>query len=217
VMLGASLLLLTMLTVTGIVVGAVILPWSSPDGLHRYWWLLVLLPPLVAVLHPRVVGALIDRFSLWMGGERLEERVSVGGVLRAAAWAVLAWVVLGAHLLILMTAYGRVDALDVAAAVGGIGLAWAAGLACVPVPAGAGVREGVLVLTLGSVVGRDAALTVALASRVLLVVADVALAAAALGMRSLRGVRDARAARSAPDMAGSASAPGTPARRDQNA
>lgn len=216
VMLAASLLLITMLTVTGIVVGALLLPWSSPDGLHRYWWLLVLLPPLVALLHPRVVSALIDRLSLWTGGERLEARVTTSGVLRSALWAVLAWLLMGAHLLALMTAYGRVDGLDVAAAIGGIALAWAAGLACLPAPAGAGVREGVLVLTLGSVVGGNAAVTVALASRVLLVVADVALAATQVGQRALRGVRDARAERSAPGTATSESTPRTPAPRDQN-
>ena len=42
VMLAASILLLTTLTVTGLLIGAVLLPWSSPDGLGRYWWLLVL-------------------------------------------------------------------------------------------------------------------------------------------------------------------------------
>jgi hypothetical protein len=216
VMLAASILLLTLITVTGILVGTLLLPWSSADGLHRYWWLLVLLPPLVTLLHPRVVSALIDRVSLWSGGERLEARVSASGVLRAGLWAVLAWVVLGTHLLILMTAYGRVDLLDAAAAVGGIGLAWAAGLAFLPAPAGAGVREGVLVLTLGPIVGGEAALTVALASRALLILADIALAAASTGMTTLRGVTASRAGRSARDTAGSASAQPAPARPDQN-
>jgi hypothetical protein len=217
VMLAASLLLITMLTATGILVGALLLPWSSPDGLHRYWWLLVLLLPLAALLHPRAMSALIDRVSLWTGGERLDARVSMSGVLRAGLWAVLAWVFLGAHLVILMTAYGHVDLFDAAAAIGGIGLAWAAGLAFVLAPAGAGVREAVLVLTLGPVVGGEAAVTVALASRVLLILTDIALAAAVVGMRTLRGVRDARAERSARGTAGSASAHRTPARRDQNA
>ncbi len=217
VMLGAGILLLTMLTVTGILVGALLLPWSSPEGLHRYWWLLVLVPPLVALLHPRVVSAVIDRVSLWSGGDRLDARVSAGGLLRAGLWAVLAWVLLGTHLLALMTAYGRVDLLDAAAAVGGIGLAWAAGLAVIPAPAGAGVREGVLVLTLGPVVGGEAAVTVALASRALLVLVDIALAATSVGLRRLRGVRDVRAERSARGRAGSASAQRTPARRDLNA
>ncbi len=217
VMLAASILLLTMVTVTGVLVGALLLPWSSPDGLHRYWWLLVLLPPLVALLHPRAVSALIDQVSLWSGGERLGARVSASGVLRAGLWALLAWAFLGAHVLTLMTAYGHVDLLDAAAAVGGIGLAWAAGLAFVLAPAGAGIREGVLVLTLGPVVGSAAAVTVALASRVLLVLTDIALAATSVGLRTLRGVRAARAERSARGTAGSASAHGTPARRDQNA
>lgn len=217
VMFGASILLLTMVTVTGLLVGALLLPWSSPDGLDRYWWLLVLLPPLVALLHPRVVSALIDRVALWSGRERLGARVSASGLLRAGLWAVLAWVLLGIHLLILMSAYGHLEPLDTAAAVGGMGLAWAAGLAFIPAPAGAGVREGVLVLTLGPVVGGDAAVTVALASRVLLVLADVVLAATSVGLRTLIGLRGARAEKSARGTAGSGSARRTPARRDQNA
>jgi hypothetical protein len=217
VMLGAGLLLLTMLTVTGLLVGAVLLPWSSADGLRRYWWLLLLLPPLLALLHPRVVSAVIDRVALWAGGERIGARVSARGLRQAALWSLLAWVLLGTHLLVLMTAYGRLDALDAVVAVGGIGLAWAAGLAVVPAPAGAGVREGVLVLTLGPVVGGEAAVTVALASRVLLVLADIALAGSSVGLRALRGVRSERAGTSARGRAASASGRRTPARRDQNA
>ena len=214
VVLGASILMLTTVAATGILVGALLLPWSSPSGLEEYWWLLVALVPLVVLLQPRVLTFLINRVSLWSGGTRLETQVSGGSMLRAGLWAVLAWLLLGGHLLILLTAYGRIDPLDVAAAVGGMALAWAAGLAFVPAPAGAGVREGVLVLTLGPVVGPDAALATAVASRVLLVLADITLAAVSVGLRTLRDVRVGRAARSAPGTEGSASDPGAPAPRD---
>lgn len=188
-MLGAGLLLLVMVTVSGISVGAVLLPWASPDGLRRYWWLLVLVVPLAALLHPRALMAVLDRLSVWSGGQPLEARVSGSGVGRAWLWAVLGWVLLGGQLSVLMSAYGPLGATDVAAAVGGIGLAWAAGLAFVPAPAGVGVREAVLLLALGPTAGVDAALAVAVASRVLLVAADVALAAtsaARYGWRDLR-------------------------------
>lgn len=188
VMLGANVLLLVMVTVTGILVGGLLLPWSSPDGLRRYWWLLVLLPALSVLLHPRAVTASIDWLLERAGRERLDARVSISGLARALVWAILAWAVLGIHLLILMTAYGPIGPFDAAAAVGGIGLAWAAGLAFIPAPAGAGVREAVLVLTLGPLIGATAALAVALASRVLLLLADVALAGASVALRRLLGV-----------------------------
>ena len=44
VMLAAGILLLLVVTTTGILVGALLLPWSSPDGISRYWWLLALVP-----------------------------------------------------------------------------------------------------------------------------------------------------------------------------
>lgn len=217
-MLATGLLLITMVTATGISVGALLLPWSSPDGLRRYWWLTVLLPLLLVLMHPRVLMHLIDRLSLWSGEKPLEARLSGRGVLRAGLWAMLAWVLLGIHLTILMTAYGPVGALDVAAAVGAIGLAWAAGVAFIPAPAGAGVREGVLLVTLGPLVGAEAAIATALASRALLILADITLAATSVGQRSLRDLSAAvRARRSDRGRATSGSIPRARSRRGRNA
>lgn len=178
VTLGANVLLLGVVTASGIAVGAVLLPWSSPDGLTRYWWLLVLLVPLLLGLHPRTVPAVLDWLLARLGRAPLGIRLSTRGLVAALGWAVAAWVVLGVHLALLMTAYDDVGPIELAAAVGGMALAWAAGIAFIPAPAGAGVREAVLVLTLGPIVGTTPAVTVALASRVLLLVADVLLAGA---------------------------------------
>lgn len=177
-MLAANILLLAAVVATGITAGAVLLPWSSPDGLARYWWLLLLLPPLAAVLHPRTLPALLDRLLERFGREPTGAQLSARGLAAALGWSVATWVVLGGHLLVLTGAYGSPGAADVAAAIGGIGLAWAAGIAFLPAPAGAGVRDGVLALALAPSVGTAPALAVALASRVLLLLADVVLAAA---------------------------------------
>ena len=65
------------------------------------------------------------------------------------------------------------------AATGGIALAWALGLVAVLAPAGVGVRDAVLLAVLSPLVGRTPALAVVLASRGLLALTDVALAAVA--------------------------------------
>ncbi|WP_167288968.1 lysylphosphatidylglycerol synthase domain-containing protein [Nocardioides seonyuensis] len=206
-MLGASLLLLVMVTASGTVVGALLLPWSSADSIARYWWLLLLLPALLLLLHPRVVMWLIDRASLVTSVEQLDARVSPQAVLRAGIWSVLGWVVLGCHLLVLLSAYEALDLRLAVASVGGIALAWAAGLAFIPAPAGAGVREGVLLLTLAPLVGTQPALAVALASRVLLTLSDLTLAAGSVSLRALRRIIAERAARSARGREESGSAP----------
>ena len=176
VMLAANILLLGMVTASGIAVGAVLLPWSSSDGLTRYWWLLVLLVPLLVGLHPRVVPAALDWLFVKAGREPLHIQLSLRGVLVSAGWALAAWVVLGLHLVVLLGAYHSVSASALVACVGGIALGWAAGIAFIPAPAGAGIRDAILALTLGPIVGTDAAVTIALASRLLLLIADVVLA-----------------------------------------
>ena len=186
VMFAANVLLLGAVTATGIAVGAALLPWTSSGGLQEDWWLLLLLIPLLAGLHPRSVPALLDLLLRRLGREPVGARLSVRGLAAAAGWSLATWVALGLHLAVLLGAYADLGPREVAACVGGIGLAWAAGIAFVPAPAGAGVRDSVIVLTLAPIVGTSPALTIALASRLLLLVADVGLAAlGVLGRRQL--------------------------------
>jgi hypothetical protein len=204
-MFAANMLLIAAIVATGVAVGAVLLPWSSPDGLTRYWWLLLLLPPLAVVLHPRMLPTVLDRLLERVGREPTGARLSGRGLAASVAWSVAAWTVFGGHVLLLTGAYEAPDAAAVAAAIGGIALGWAAGIAFIPAPAGAGVRDGVLVLTLAPLLGTAPALVVALASRVVILVVDVLLAAAgALSDRAFaQAATDARGPMSAPDRAAS--------------
>ena len=199
VMLTVGLQLILVVTTSGILIGSLLLPWSSPSGISRYAWLLALVPVALVALHPRLLPAVLDTLSVKTGGHALGARASVPGLLRASCWAVLMWLLLGLHLVILMAAFTTLGPLALAAAVGGMGLAWAAGIAFLPAPAGAGVREAVLMLTLSPFIGREAALAIAITSRALLVLVDVALAAIAAARSTARGFRTARARTSAPD------------------
>ncbi|MGI8666733.1 MAG: UPF0104 family protein, partial [Jatrophihabitans sp.] len=96
----------------------------------------------------------------------------------ACGWGFAVWALLGGHLLVMTRALGASGGSAIAAAVGGMGLAFAVGLIVIPVPAGAGIRDAVLVATFSNQIGHTPAIAVALASRVLLVLADVGLAGA---------------------------------------
>ncbi|MBO0841843.1 MAG: flippase-like domain-containing protein [Nocardioides sp.] len=186
-MLGANILFMGIVVASGIAVGAIMLPWSSSDGLTKYWWLLVLLVPLAVCLHPRVVPGLLDWGFAKIGREPLGLRLTARGLFTAIGWAVLAWVALGIHVAIMMHSYGSAGVLPLAAATGGMALAWAAGIAFIPAPAGAGIREIILGATLAPFVPTGAPAVIALASRVLLLLSDIVLAAlgALLGRRAL--------------------------------
>lgn len=177
-MLTANILMLSLLSATGLITGAALLPWSTEDGLGRYWWTLLLLPPLLVSLHPRTIPAVLDRLFRLVGREPLHARVSTRSMLEATFWSFAVWLVMGLHLLAFVRALGGVGFGAASAAVGGMGLAWAAGLIFIPAPAGAGVRDAVIVATFAPQIGAAPALAVALASRVLLLVADVLLAVA---------------------------------------
>jgi uncharacterized membrane protein YbhN (UPF0104 family) len=64
-----------------------------------------------------------------------------------------------------------------------MGLAFAAGLIFIPAPAGAGVRDAILVATLSDQIGAADALAVAVASRAILLAVDAVLAGAGIVVR----------------------------------
>jgi uncharacterized membrane protein YbhN (UPF0104 family) len=183
-MLAVNILLLALVTVTGLLVGLALLPWSSGDGLARYWWTLLFVLPLLATLHPRVVPALLDRALALVGRPALGLRLTGRSMVQALGWCAAMWCFMGLHLWVMTHALGATGVTAWAAATGAMALGWAAGLIVIPAPAGAGVREAVLVATLAAQVGSSPALAVAVASRVLLLLADVALAALSLLLRA---------------------------------
>ena len=128
------------------------------------------------LVRPGAVNALIR----WAAGRlgRPLPQVAIPGRSLAAAFALstAGWLLFGLHAWLLARPLGA-DPIDLAALTGAFALAFVAGLVLVPLPAGAGVREGVLVAILAGSVGTASALTVALVSRLVLVVVDLVLAA----------------------------------------
>jgi uncharacterized membrane protein YbhN (UPF0104 family) len=193
-MFAANVLMLASVTATGLVTGAALLPWSSSDGFAKYWWTLLILIPLVVALHPRTIPTVLDRLLALVGQEPLGVRATGRSMLLATLWGFVAWLFTGLHLFVLTHALGAHGVKGLAAAIGGMGLAFAVGLIFIPAPAGAGVREAVLVATFAPQIGTAEALAVALASRVLLLLADVVLAGVGAVVRSAAARRPPRTA-----------------------
>ncbi|HSV39668.1 MAG TPA: lysylphosphatidylglycerol synthase domain-containing protein [Nocardioidaceae bacterium] len=183
-MLSTSLLTLVIGCAVGLLVACALVPFSSVTGLERYWWTLVALPFLLVLLLPPVVPLLLNRLLAVVGREPLEARLPLGDTARAAGWAALSFLALGAHMTVLVDALSPSDFWELLpVCVGVMGLAICVGVLAVPVPAGLGVRDGVIVLGLASHLNFTEALLIAIASRALLVAADVLLALAVLPVR----------------------------------
>lgn len=189
---AATLLAVAVTVATGLAVAAVALPLSSAGAARRWWWALALAPLLLAALHPRVVtwglGMAARPLARFRVGAQAGS-VDVGGraITAAVAWTLLAWVPLGAHLWVLTWAVGGDPVSSLGPAVGAYALAWTLGLLVVFAPAGLGVREGVLVVALAPVVDAGAALVLAVLSRLVMTLADLAWAGA--GLLAFRGRR----------------------------
>jgi hypothetical protein len=176
-MLAANLIATALIIAIGLVLAGICLPLSSPAALHRFWWTLLLIPMLLLLVHPRAIPMSIDWSLKLVGHESIDARVPLTASLRGAAWSLLGWLGLGAHLFMLTRALGAHGTSGFLAAIGGEALAVCAGILFIPAPAGAGIRDAVLVATLAPTLGATSALAVALTSRVLLIAVDLLLAA----------------------------------------
>jgi glycosyltransferase 2 family protein len=164
---------------TGLVTAIVLLPFGSQETLNRYWWVCLVLPLFVLGLHPRFAGWAIDRALRLARRQPLEEKPGYLGILRAAGWYGLSWVVMGLHAWLLVIALGGAAASALPITVGGFALAFCLGIIFIPAPAGAGIRDVALTVALSPVLGPNEALAVALVSRVMLAVLDFVMAGAA--------------------------------------
>jgi hypothetical protein len=168
---------------TGLVVAVVTLPFVSAHALHRAGWLLVLLPVGLLLLHPRVLGTLVDRGLRIIGREpvvpSLAQSLSWRAVLTSASWSVVMWGCYGVHIALLahpLASKGHHHLTLLA--IGGYAVAWVVGFLVVIAPAGVGAREAMLVVALSPALVASAATSVALVSRLVMTAADFALAAA---------------------------------------
>jgi uncharacterized membrane protein YbhN (UPF0104 family) len=163
---GASALLVVLVTLSLTPKAGEVVPWAA-----------LLVVPVVAVLHPAVLGRLLDRGLRLVGRPPLERWTSLRGTAVATGWALLAWVVAGVQVWLLAVPLGAPGTWGtLALTTGGYALAWAIGLVVVVAPAGAGAREVALGAVLSTVLDPGAVVVVVLLSRVLFTAADLTLA-----------------------------------------
>jgi hypothetical protein len=150
-------------------------------------WSPALVPVGLACLTPPLLTRLCNLALRVLRRQPLEHAFSWRGMAVAAAALTATWLLYGLHVTVLAADLGA-DPVDfVPLATGAFAAAWCAGFLVVVVPTGAGTRELVLTLALAGHLagGAAAALTLAVVSRLLITVSDVAAAllGAALGRR----------------------------------
>jgi hypothetical protein len=174
---SASVLVMVLALITGLLTSLVTLPFAA--GSVPYRWALLALPVLVVMLHPKPLNAVIGRLLRLAKQPPLETPLTARTLVRALGWSFGTWICYGLQIWILATWLGAPAGKTLLLAIGGFAFAWSAGFVVVLAPAGAGVRDVILLLMLGSVLSNADAAAVAIVSRVLLTVADLLSAAVA--------------------------------------
>ena len=172
----AFLLTLGLSTLVGILVGAAALPALLRAEGRVVLLGLLAVPLLVALLVPRVLNALLGTGLRVLRRPGLERPLHEGDVVRGVGSAVLFWLLYGGHVWLLAVGLGADPLRALPVAIGGFAIAFSLGPLLVVLPAGAGVREAVLILLLHAVLPTSDAAAVALTSRGLLMATDGLLA-----------------------------------------
>ncbi|MFV0462267.1 MAG: UPF0104 family protein [Nostocoides sp.] len=184
---AAALISIGLGVLAGVLVG---LPALSPlvfrtGGGYR-WWLLLLVLPAAVLVWPRLLDGVLGWIVRMLRREPLEHPLTLTGVLLAVAWMAMAWCAAGVAVLILVWAIdpaapGRQAGQGVPVwllTICGTALASVFGMVSFVVPAGVGVRDGVLAILLAPVLGPAGAAAVVVLARFLTVLADVVCAGA---------------------------------------
>ena len=174
----AALVAMALALITGVLVGLPAVPLLLRRGEHGS----VIIAGVAAVmlllaLWPPLLNRAIARGLRLLRREPLERAFSGRALLAAGAWTLLAWLATGAIAWAFAAdlAPEGTPAADLAMlCLSGFALAAAVGMASVLLPAGVGVREGVLLLLLLTAITAPAATAVVILTRFVTVVADVA-------------------------------------------
>lgn len=188
-MAAASTLTLAIGLVTAVVIAAVTLPFVvAAEALGALRWLLPLLAPVaVAALHPRLLRGALNTALRLLKRPPLARVPGLRAMLVGSAWTVLAWVCYGVHAWLVALDLGApATAASFVLAVGAFAGAWTAGFLFVIAPAGAGVRDGLLLLAFTQVLPVASATLLTLVSRLLVTVADLLAALVAVAAARLR-------------------------------
>ena len=179
-----GLLSILLSVITGAIVGipAVPLLLARSGEVTSLWWFAPALV-LLLLLWPRLLNWGIATLLRLLRREPLEHSLTAPAIVLTSMWFGLAWLSSGISILLLAHALSAQTPVRdlVVTSVCGFALASAIGMFSVFVPAGVGVRDGVLALLLGALMPFPAAIAVVVVSRFFSVAADVVVAAVGWG------------------------------------
>ncbi|MEV6690478.1 lysylphosphatidylglycerol synthase transmembrane domain-containing protein [Micromonospora sp. NPDC051196] len=175
---AAWLLALVVSLLTGATVGLA----AGPEvfGASSAWLLLAVLPVAAVLVRPELVGRAAILVARVRRRPEPSTAMSGTGIRQAVVAQLLAWLIGGTHLWLLAVAMGAPPLRALPLCLGAFGLGAVAGVIAVFAPDGIGVREVVMTVALSVILPVPVAGVVALVSRVVVTVSELATAGVGL-------------------------------------
>jgi uncharacterized membrane protein YbhN (UPF0104 family) len=190
---AASIVQMGLTVGTGAMISVAALPFLYGHASIALLWIVVVIVLTAFVLHPRVANPILNYGLRVMHRAPLEHPLSWRGLLLATAGQSVAWLLFAMPVYLVGRDLGDDTRRYLLLSIGAFAVAWVAGFIFVLAPAGAGVRETLLVTLLSSSqLSAGSALAVALISRLLMTVGDAIVGGIALGAIGRRRLADAR-------------------------
>lgn len=186
---SASILTMILSVASGLLVAAATIPFAHPSA--DYDWVFIFVPVILVCLYPRILNPLLNKLFALTKRPGLDHPVTLRMLSKALAWSLLAWLANGVQIWILADKLGAPPGRTFLIALGGYAFAWCVGFVIIIDPAGAGIREALLVTALAPVLPPGAPLAVALVSRAVNTISD--LLVAGLAAASSRRLQEADA------------------------
>lgn len=159
--------------VLGVIIGAATLPFSQASLLSDYWWVFAGTVVVVPLLHPALMHRALTTVAARLRPSVTINRMTNRAAATSAAWTGLTWLFLGLHAATIASAFEPFGVGLLLLTIGGYCFAWVAGFMILFLPAGLGAREVILVAALSTSMSVSNATVVAVASRVLVTLADL--------------------------------------------
>jgi len=177
---GATALSMSLVILSGLTIG--LLAGVHLLGTQVGWLVAAALLIVVVLVRPKLVNEGAYLLLRLLRRPDPAKAASARGVRLAVVVQSVSWLVTGLHLWLLAIAMGAEPVRSLGLCVGAFTLATTVGMLAIVIPDGIGVREAVLTAALTVVLPAPTAAVVALASRLVSTVSEVALGAVALGV-----------------------------------
>lgn len=165
--------------VASLVLGSLALPLLSAHQ-PQLLWLYVLLPIGLVCLHPAVMTWLASLVLKAFRREPLEHRVSFATVLISLGAALGSYLCYGLHVTLLVNSLAHPDAQTVILLTGAMAIGFTLSFFAFLLPSGIGVRDGVLIAAMATLITVQQATAVSVVSRMMFTVGDLVAAGIAV-------------------------------------